>query len=196
MLSSALRQASTLADILIMQLEEITAHIDPEEGWIDIFLNIVESIDSKESVLLTCKGLYKGAVVGLQIDIRKGMDAGLLPTDEINQSAFYRDGIRIISIGLESDYLIKAISELYQFPTDKPFLKQIDDAMTFSLNSIGVDLTKKQTYNFKMFFHEDSEDLNCEIYCNIDLENNIVELHEKDVEYRENLIKTFSNSLK
>ena len=175
-----------------MQLEEITAHISPEEGWIDIFLNIVDTIDSNESVVLTCKGLYKGDIVGLRIDVRKGMEAGLLPTDEINQNAFYRDGIRFYSIGLESDKLIKAISELYQFPTDKPFLGQIVGAMTFSLNSSAVDLTKRQKYNFKMFFHEDSEDLYSEMFCNIDLEKNLVELHEKDSEYRENIIKTFS----
>ena len=179
-----------------MILEDITAHADPEEGWKDFFLHIIERKDDNDWISFLCKGLYNGETVGLEVLVRKNMEAGLLPTDEVNQEAFYRDGICFYSIGLESDNLIKALSNLYEFPTDKAFLASITGAMTFSLNQVDVDLTKREKYNFKMFFNDDSETAYCEMFCNIDLEKMIVEFHEKDEEYRENLIRTFSGMIK
>ena len=178
-----------------MILEEITAHIDPEDGWKDVFLHIIERKEDDNWVSFICKGLFNGDRVGLEVLVRKDMEAGLLPTEEINQEAFYRDGICFYSIGVDSDNLLKALSTLYEFPTDKCFLESITGAMTFSLNQVDVDLTRKEKYNFKMFFNDDSETVYCEMFCNIDLDKMIVELHEKDEEYRENLIKTFAGTL-
>lgn len=67
--------------------------------------------------------------------------------------------------------------------------------MTFSLNESPVDLEAREHYKFKMFFQDDNEDLYCEIFCNIDLAGNVIELHEKDEEYRENIIKNFMGQL-
>lgn len=176
-----------------MTLEEITARFNAEEGWNDIFLKITDRKEKNESVIYIAKGLYKGKVVGLKVEVLKNMMAGLLPSGEVNQNAFYRDGIRFFSIGNESDELVKALSNLYQFPTIKSFPESIVGAMTFSLNEIPVDLKNNEHYKFKLFFQDNSEDLYCEMYCNLDLLDGVIELHEKDEEYRENIIKTFSN---
>ena len=175
-------------------LKEITALTDPEEGWKDIFLHIIESNEDDNWVSFKCKGLYNGDDVGLEVLVRKNMEAGLLTT-KVNEEAFYRDGICFYSIGVDSDNLLKALSTLYEFPTDKSFSKSVTGAMTFSLNEVDVDLKMKKKYDFKMFFNDQSETLYCEIFCNIDLDKMIVELREKDEEYRENLIKTFSGAL-
>jgi hypothetical protein len=174
-------------------LEEITARYNAEEGWNDIFLKITDRKEKSKTVIYTAKGLHEGKVVGLTIEVMRNMMPGLLPSGEINQNGFYRDGIRFFSIGNESDELVKALSILYQFPTNKSFPEFIVGAMTFSLNEIPVDLNNKQHYKFKLFFHDNSEDLYCEMYCNLDLLNGVIELHEKDEQYRENIIKTFSN---
>ena len=178
-----------------MMIQEITAHIDAEEGWKDIFLHIIEIKEDDNWVSFLCKGLYNGDEVGVKVLVKKDMKAGLLPTEEINQEAFYRDGICFYSIGASSDNLLKALSTLYGFPTDKSFLESVIGAITFSLNLNDFDLTKKEKYNFKMFFNDESETMYCEMYCNIDLDKMIIELHEKDQEYRENLIKTFAGML-
>ncbi len=127
-----------------MILEDITARIVPEEGWNDIFLKITDRKENNNSVIYIAQGLYEGNVVGLKIEVRKGMTAGLLSSGEINQDAFYRDGIRFFSIGNESDELVKVLSELYQFPTTMPFAESITDVMAFSLNEIPVDLNRKE----------------------------------------------------
>ena len=176
-----------------MTLEDITARFDPEEGWYDIFLRITDRQEENNSVVYVAKGLYEGRVVGLKVEVNKDMSAGLLSSGEINQEAFYRNGIRFFSIGSESDELVRALSKLYQFPTVKPFSESIVGAMTFSLNEISVDLTSKEHFKFKLCFRDDSEDLYCEMFCNIDLVDDVIELHEKDADYRENIIKTFTN---
>ena len=178
-----------------MKLEEITSRIDPEEGWNDIFLKITDLTKTPCSVIYTAKGLYEEQIVGICVEVQTNMAAGLLPSGEINQDAFYRDGIKFLSIGVESDRLLKALSTLYQFPTNKTILKTIEGAMTFSLNERPVDLETRKHYKFKMFFQDDNEDLYCEIFCNVDLAGNVIELHEKDEEYRENIIKNFTGQL-
>ncbi len=177
----------------VMKLEDITARIVPEEGWNDIFLKITDRKENNNSVIYIAQGLYEGNVVGLKVEVRKGMTAGLLSSGEINQDAFYRDGIRFFSIGNESDELVKVLSKLYQFPTTMPFAESITDVMTFSLNEIPVDLNRKEYYKFKLFFHNDYEDLYCEMFCNIGLLDDVIEVHEKDEDYRGNIINTFTN---
>jgi hypothetical protein len=179
-----------------MKLEDITSRFDPQEGWKDIFLKITEQTEAQDSIVFTAKGLYKEQIVGLDVEVKKNMVAGLLPSGEINQNAFYRDGIKFFSIGEESDTLLMALSILYQFPTENAFSRTIEGAMTFSLNETPVDLRRREHYRFKIFFQDDSGDLYCEIFCNIDLTGNVIELHEKDEEYRKNIIKTFAGQLK
>jgi hypothetical protein len=178
-----------------MKLEEITSRIDPEEGWNDIFLKITDQTKTSSSVIYTAKGLYEEQIVGICVEVQTNMIAGLLPSGEINRDAFYRDGIKFFSIGVESDRLLKALSALYEFPTDRPIAKTIEGAMTFSLNENPVNLAARKHYKFKMFFQDDNEDLYCEIFCNVDLAGNVIELHEKDEEYRENIIKNFACQL-
>jgi hypothetical protein len=51
---------------------------------------------------------------------------------------------------------------------------------------------KDDYVQFKVFF--DSEDelgLYSEMFCNINLKENIIEFNEKDEDYRENIIKSF-----
>ena len=150
-----------------MILEEITAHADPEEGWKDIFLHLIEKNEDNDSVSFTCKGLYNGSTVGLKVSVKKNMVAGLLPSEEVNQDAFYRDGICFYSIGVESDNLLKALAELYEFPTDRSFLESVVGAMTFSLNQVDTDLFQEANFffsiglgpislkNFSLFFSKD-----------------------------------------
>jgi len=178
-----------------MQLEEITAHIDPVEGWNDVFLKIIDKTNNENSVIFTCQGLYNGFTLGLKVEVKKNMEAGLLASGEINRDAFYRNGISLLSIGVESNVFLRALSELYNFPTTKPFIDKITNAMAFSLNESDVDLAKSEKYNFKLFFNDESETHYCEIFCNIDLAKGIIEFHEKDHEYRENIIKSFAGIL-
>lgn len=181
------------SDITQIKLEEITAHMDSSEGWNDIFLTIVNDIITTDNYhIYIGKGLYKGTIVGLKFEVKNDMPAGLLKSGEINKGGFISNGIKIISIGEESDKFIKVLSELYNFPTVKPFSKSVIPSTTFSLNQKVVDLDEIDYYKFKLFFGENSENLYSEMFFNIDLTKRIIELNEKDQGYRENIIKVFT----
>ena len=177
----------------IIKLEEITSRTDTSEGFSDIFLSIESDTKTDSSHIYVAKGLYKGKTVGLQFEVKSNMENGLTPDGEMNsQGGFTKNAIKTNSIGKESDELVKALGELYSFPTTKSFTKQTITSTAFSLNQKIADLDKSDYYKFKLFFEDDNEDLYSELFFNINTTEKIIELHEKDQEYRHPLIKVFT----
>ena len=174
-------------DTMKIKLEEITDHIDTAEDWNDIFLKIVSEIKTDSSHIYISKGLYHGNIVGIKCEIKNNIKAGIV-NGKMNEKGFARNSIQLISIGQESDQLIKALSELYKFPTKKQFRKSISPSL-FSLNEKEINRDSEDYFKLKLFFNEDSETLYSELYFNIDLRKRIIEIHEKDEDYRLNVIK-------
>jgi hypothetical protein len=179
----------------IPKAEEITSQLDTASGFNDIFLRIVseERADSFPDVFHTyvAKGLYKGRVVGLKCKIKAELKAGIVD-GKISKAGFAAKGIQLSTIGKESDEFVKALAELYKFPTAKPFTLNPILATVFSLNQNDADLDSKEYLKFKVFFGENSEELYSELFFNINLTKRIIELNEKDQEYRQNIIKVFT----
>lgn len=173
-------------------LEEITSRIDPTEGWSDIFLKITEDTKTDTSHIYIAKGLYKDKIVGLKIEISSNIGAGIVNDELDGENGFVSNAVRLNSIGQESDELVKALAELYGQPTNKSFTKQVISTTAFSLNEKNVNLDNKDYYKLKLFFAEDNEDLYSEIYLNINTRKQEIEIHEKDEEYREPLIKVWT----
>jgi hypothetical protein len=178
-------------DVARVELEEITARIDPQEGWADVFLKITEETKTDSSRTYTAKGLSKGRTVGLRFEVSTKIGAGLVD-GEPAQNGFVANAVRIGSIGPESDDLVKALAELYKQPRPNTFTAKPISATAFSLNERAVDLDRKDQYKLKLFFGEDDESLYSEIFLNIDTDKREIELSEKDEGYREPLIKVLS----
>lgn len=177
-----------------IKIEEITSRTDTSEGFSDIFLTIVNAQKNDSSFTYLGKGLYKGRIVGLKFELPSNIPYGITEDGEVNSKyGFVQEGIKFISIGQESDELLKALSELYNVQTQKKFSKKVITATIFSLNSTSADLEQNAYYKFKLFFNEDGDDGSyAELYFNIRTGEKIIELHEKDPEYRQPLIKVFS----
>jgi hypothetical protein len=173
-------------------LEEITARIDPAEGWGDVFLKVVDVTQTDSTRIYTARGLSNGVPVGLRFEVRTDIGAGLVggkPT----QSGVVGNAVRIRSIGLESDHFLKALALLYRQSVPMGFTTREIVATAFSLNHQAVDLDRKDQYKLKLFFAEEDEELQSELYFNIDTDKGEIELAEKDESNREPLIKVFSN---
>lgn len=175
------------------KIEEITSRIDPEEGWSDIFLKITADTKTDSSHIYIAKGLYKNKTVGLQIEVSSKIGAGIIDGKPDGKAGFVANAIQLKSIGQESDELVKALAELYKQPTNKGFTKQTISATAFSLNEKSVNLDKNDYYKLKLFFAEDDENLYSEIFLNINTDKREIEIHEKDEEYREPIIKVWTN---
>lgn len=174
------------------KLEEITSRIDPEEGWVDVFLKITKDTKTDSSHIYIVKGLYKGKTVGLQIEVSSKIGAGFIDGVPDANSGFITKAVQLKSIGQESDELIRAMATLYNQPTDKGFTKQIISATAFSLNEKPVNLDENDYYNLKLFFAEDDENLYSEMFLNINTAKGEIEFNEKDEEYREPILKVWT----
>lgn len=174
------------------EIEEITSRIDPKEGWIDIFLKITKDTKTDTSHIYIAKGLYKNKTVGLQIEVSSKIGAGIIDGKPDGKSGFVANAVQLKSIGNESDELVKALAELYKKPITKGFTKQIISTTVFSLNEKSVNLEINDYYKLKLFFEEDDENLYSEIFLNINTEKREIEIHEKDEEYREPIIKVWT----
>ncbi|MEO8148235.1 MAG: hypothetical protein ABI723_11380 [Bacteroidia bacterium] len=175
-----------------VKLEDITSRINPDEGFNDIFLKIVNDTKTDTTHIYIAKGLYKNKTVGLQIEVRSKIGAGFTDGQVADNGGFIAKGVRLKSIGQESDEFIKALADLYKQQTSKGFSKQVITATAFSLNEKASDLDKKGLYNFKLFFGEEDENLYSEIFLNINTAKGEIELPEKDDSYREPLIKVWT----
>ncbi|KUJ59200.1 hypothetical protein AR687_24395 [Flavobacteriaceae bacterium CRH] len=182
-----------------VNLTEISKVAEQEEGlkdvFQDVFLKIVSEEKIKDSYIFIAKGLSKSKVVGLKFEIKSNLPNGINTDGSLDaKNGFIRNAIKISSIGKESDELLKAISKLYGFPTDKKFTINTLSPTAFSLNKSIVDFEKLGYYKFKLFFgdsEKDEEEDYCELYFNINNNEKTIELFEKDSEYRKSLINVF-----
>jgi hypothetical protein len=174
------------------KLVDITSRLDQAEGWSDIFLTITADTKTDISHIYIAKGLYKGKTVGLQIEVRSNIAAGIVDGKPDGKSGIVANAVRLKTLGQESDDLVKALAELYKQPADKGFTKQTISVTAFSLNDKPADLDKKDYYKLKLFFGENDENLYSEIFLNINTDKREIEIHEKDEGYRKPIIKVWT----
>ena len=183
--SDAQKQETTNQDNIA--LPDIASRINVADGFVDVFFKIVSDKKSDSSHVYIAKGLYKGKVVGLEFNIKSKIPAGIA-NRQISGNGSVNSGVIITSIGDESDEFIKAISELYKFPTIKPFSKRVIYTNLYSLSEANTNLEGNGKYHYKLFFDDDA----AEIFLNLNLNDREIELSEKDVDYREPLIKIWT----
>jgi hypothetical protein len=171
-------------------LIEITSRT--EEGFQDIVLNIVDSkLTDNGDYELIAKGKSSQETVGLKIRIRDRLKAGLIG-DNFDPTAVAIKGVTFQSTGPETDNLVRILSRLYNYPTDKSFTNGDISFDMYSLNKEQADLSKG-TFKFKLFFDPyDSLGLYSELFLNINVPKKEIEINEKDIEYRENLVKALT----
>ncbi|WP_338841173.1 hypothetical protein [Flavobacterium ginsenosidimutans] len=178
-------------------LEQITRTEEQEEGFKDVFFKIVSEERRKESLVYVAKGLSGSKVVGLKFEIKSDLPRGIDSHGNLDaKNGFIYNAIKISSIGKESDEFLKSISRLYKFPTGKKFTSMTLSPTAFSLNKTVFKAENLGYYKFKLFFRDgenDKEEDYCELYFNVNTKEKTIELLEKDHDYRESVLKAFSD---
>lgn len=168
-------------------LEDMTSRLEEPDGWNDVFLKITETDYNNTYKIYTCKGLYKNKLVGLKIEVRTDIKAGITADGNIDpDNGFAHEAVRLLSIGEESNEFIRSLSSLYGFPTNNSFIAASPWLTVFSLNQKPVALNLKDIYKLKLFLQ--TEDDYAELFLNINTMDNEIELHEKDEDYRGSVI--------
>jgi hypothetical protein len=154
---------------------------DPKEKdpWADVALHI-ESLtcDTQSQCTVRARGVHHGESVGLEVVV--GAIDGR------------RRGISYRSIGEESNRFLRALAELYKAHARMPAMKAstFADAVVLSGN---LSTMQSQRVDIKVFFYADGpESKYAELYTNVDPVRGVLEIHEKDPDYRENVIKALA----
>lgn len=163
---------------------------DEEDGFVDLVFSIKEFSIHNSYYEIRVENEYKNQIIGFGLQILKGMKPGVVGS-EIDNSAFYKKSIKLISIGEKSDKFLSSISEVYKIPTTKANLVKNIELTSFALEGNPTDLEHSHI-NFKVFHDVPEQDRYWEMYFHIDVSKKEVQLHEKDLEYRKPIITTLS----
>jgi hypothetical protein len=156
------------------------------------FADVVLSIDSvkteNEATIFVAKSTIDGTKVGFEIvvyDISSKVNF-----DGDNSTVISApDGIEIRSIGNLSNNFIQVFAKRCGISTEKGMIERI------SFTSIALDGSGSkimtQPVRFKLFYEEDDY---VELFINIDAPNKQIDFQEKDIDYREPLVKVLSSN--
>ncbi len=164
-----------------------------EEGFQDLEFGITQyQRDDKGNHIVIVHGHFMDELVGFKVLFIPNMEPGVVE-GKLNNSAFYPNGVKIGSIGPESDNFIKVLSQLYnvKHKSDHRMCQEMR-LTSFCLDGDPNEL-HNQVLKFKVF-HDDSsiQGLYAEFYINIDISNKMLEFREKDTGFRKNIVMALS----
>jgi len=143
---------------------------DSEGGFIDVSLRI-ESMkcDTWSNCVVLAGGTYKGRPVAVEVSILANGSQGRIA---------YR------SVGKRSDDFLSALAALYKLPRPKKIFSTNAEA-----DIILLDATKQKLLAKVFFAANGPESRYAELYTNIDKAGKVLEISEKDPEYRKNVLR-------
>ncbi|MGK9123897.1 hypothetical protein M1D52_07240 [Olivibacter sp. SA151] len=169
-------------------LENIDSRPSLDTGYVDIFLKSVLTVVTDSSYIYVSKGFYKNKIVGLRVEVTNNIGAGITDGKMNAHNGFCANGVRITSLGIESNNFLQALAKLYGRPTNKSFSSVPLYASAFSLNETEADLGRNDYYRFKLFFEDNNDKFYGEIFMNVNTESKEIEFFEKDIEFRDQII--------
>jgi hypothetical protein len=168
------------------------AYIDKSEGFVDISLAEIESKEiSKGNFKVLCGASIDGKNIGFSIILANNWKKQQLEDVE-DEYCFYWGSVTILSIGEESKQFIIELSKLYGFDLE---VNAMNDEIKFQAVSLGINpqLIFSTPARIKLFYENIDE--YAEVFLNINLQNRIIQWHEKDEEYRKALIHSLSSEI-
>lgn len=161
-----------------------------EDGFVDLDLPLTEMRRTQSGALrLEAKGQYENQVVGFAFEI---LPEWLEKPLENNEAVFYWGVVLLRSIGPPSNAFVSLLSRLYgKSVAPQPMITEIRTEAV-GLNS-DPRKTEKMPIHMKLFFHSDVEDRYAEVFLNVDIAKKLVQFHEKDLDYRENLLRALQD---
>ncbi|HKQ14283.1 MAG TPA: hypothetical protein VJT80_12685 [Steroidobacteraceae bacterium] len=160
--------------------------INGEEGFVDLDFPLTSA--QRQTALahrVVAQGTYEGKLLGFAAEIHSDWVEKPL---EDHGVTFYWGRVTLRSIGEPSDSFVALLSRLYGSTSKAgPMLPEI----TAQAVGLGDDPRKlpDSPARMKLFFHSESEARYAEVFLNVDISGRIVQFHEKDEDYRENVVR-------
>lgn len=171
---------------------QLTPFTVPAEGRVPgAFLTLIDAVKTDSSTVYTAKGIADKDTVGLKIEVVNGLNAGIFLDGTVNnERGFHPGGVKISSLGKESDHFVSALAKLYGLTSSSQFSSKTLLPLTFSSNKKNLDLSTKETYSFKLFFTNKLGD-EAEVFAVLDLYRNIFEFTARDSAQYPRIISAF-----
>ena len=164
---------------------------NPDAEKLHMYFSLNEMSESDSSIIYQARSLYNEDTVGFKLEVIKNIAPGLKDDGTANEEAGFKKGaIKISSLGKISDNFIKNLETLFKVSGTGKMTSETILPTVFSSNIKAVDLSKAETYAFKLFFDK-SQDSVAEIFAVVDTYKRSFELNEKDATFREAIIATF-----
>ena len=164
---------------------EVTS--EEEAGFHDLVFYIQEHKrlpDGSQSI--RGMGTHKGRPLGLEVVLGASWRAGSLDKDV--PLVTYRGIVTYRSTGADSDAFVQALDLLYGAKVSPKAMGKETQFTAISLGGDPRDLTKGPV-KIKLFFGSEKEDDYAELFTNIELGAHRLEVHEKDEDYRSQVVR-------
>lgn len=172
------------------QLRDITSKMNPNSGFIDLTLNIVERSETDSTYQYILESLYQKDTVGIEVGLKKRLKAGIRNGEITNQHIV--NGISIQSIGEKSNRFIRTLSQLYGLETTIAGIS--DKKLQFPCTNFSDEDINYSDGDYMFKISLSTTSVKPEIYMNFNFTNNTVSINEKDVEYREEVLAYLSGN--
>lgn len=162
-----------------------------EEGFVDCVFRIADLAETANSYRFRLFGSYKGEVVGIEVTIVKGIQAGMDAEMGLIKDHIYRKGVVFSRTGPESDRLISALSAMYGAGENPGPMVKAEAFTVIALHQDPIDMSN-ELIKLKLFGRDgpaDRPDTYNESFFNVDLRNKLVFWNEKDQAYRKPLLR-------
>lgn len=165
-----------------------------EEGFLDIDLPLVSiEVSPSGETRFIARGEVAGVDTGFSVVLHSEWDPQPL---EDNSATFYWGTGAYERTGPESDRFVELVAQRYKLQSaGTPAMLASIQVQVVGLDS-DPSKAKDQGAKMKLFFHSDSEDEGryAEVFTNINIEEGLLEFHEKDNEYRAPLVRALGEA--
>ena len=176
------RYTSVMPDL---DLPEITANAEFDD-FADLDFRLSSHVllsDGRFSV--DARGLHQGELVGFRAVIGKDWLPRLVAGTNVT---LYWGHVELLSVATASDALVRVLDELYGVRGGADAMRERVNCAAVALSGDPPSVATQRT-NMKLFMNSDDPDGAAELYLNVDVASGRIELHEKDPDYRVNVIR-------
>jgi hypothetical protein len=167
------------------ELLDIASEIDRTTRFVDLTLCITSCYESENYNDYIAEALYKSDTVGIRVTLKKEPVEDLVDNQPRNR--LVADGIILHSNGRSSDKLLQTMADLYGVEGVEDGMR--DEPIRLSYRKLGgthIDYDEGKC-KFRAFLADNGKDP-AELFIYFDFEKKLIQLNEKDLEYRRSIL--------
>ncbi len=164
------------------------------EGFVDLTLQIQKLADNQTHYRFHLAASHDNSELGIDVILAKGIKSGFDGNMDLMKDHVYRQGVRFIRSGIESDRLVSAIGTFYDADPVPEKMVPEESFTVIALHQGDLDF-ENECVKLKLFGKDGEpfdEDAYYESFFNVDFVNRMVYWNEKDADYRQPLLRALA----